>query len=79
MAAQRGIRRRLRVEVAIGILAAALAVLTLVSREWIEVLSGWDPDGGDGSLEWLVVICLATVAAVAGLLAVLDRRRLATV
>jgi hypothetical protein len=74
----RRIHRRLRVEVAIGILAAALAVLTSLSREWIEVLTGWDPDGGGGAVEWLIVVGLAVVAVAAGLLAALDRRRLVT-
>lgn len=77
MSARRWIRRRLRLEVGIALLAAALAVPTLISREWIEVLTGWDPDGGDGSLEWLLVAGLAAVAAVSALLALADRRRLA--
>jgi hypothetical protein len=75
--ATRTIRRRLRFEAGVALLAAALAVLTLISREWIEVLTGWDPDGGDGSLEWLLVTGLATVAAGSALLALADRRRLA--
>ena len=77
MSSRRWIRRRLRFEICVALLAAALAVLTLVSREWIEVLTGWDPDGGDGSLEWLLVVGLAALAAVSALLALADRRRLA--
>ena len=45
-----------------GALSAFLLVLTLITREWIEVLFGVDPDGGDGSLEWGLVVGFALVA-----------------
>lgn len=64
MTARRRIRWRLRFEARVALLAAALAVLTLISREWIEVMTGWDPDNGDGTMEWLLVRGLATVAVV---------------
>ncbi len=42
---------------------AFLAVLTLVWRDWIEIVFGFDPDHHNGSFEWLLVIvcCLVTV------------------
>ncbi len=45
-------------------LTAELFVLTLIAREWIELLFGVDPDSGDGSLEAAIVAVLlvATVA-----------------
>jgi len=57
---------RLRVrffgECTAGGVAAALALLTLISRDWIEVLFRVDPDAGSGALEWLVVAVLAVVS-----------------
>lgn len=61
-------RRRATVEVVLAGLAAVLAGLTALSRDWLEVF-GWDPDRGSGLLEWLVVATLALGAVVLGLAA----------
>lgn len=41
------------IEAALAGVAGFLTVLTLFTREWIEAVFSVDPDGGDGSLEWL--------------------------
>ena len=53
---------RVRIETWLAGLSAALGLLTLVWKDWIEVVFGVDPDHGDGSLEWLIVGGLLLVA-----------------
>ena len=55
--------------------AGLLAVVTIVSRDWIEELFGVDPDGGDGSLEGLIVAAFALVTVVLAVLARVEWRR----
>lgn len=69
------VRARFWVEAVFAGLAAALTLLTMVSREWIEWLTGTDPDGGNGTLEWTVVAGCVGVAIVAGSLARHEWRR----
>ncbi len=52
------LKRRFNIEAALAAVTAALVILTLINHEWIEVLTGWDPDKGNGSLEWGIVIVL---------------------
>ena len=68
-------RIRYWIEVGLAVLAAGLAVLTLITREWIELLSGIDPDKGSGALEWAVVIALFVASAALALVARWDRKR----
>jgi hypothetical protein len=71
------LRTRVRLEVALACLSAGLFALTLANPEWIEALTGLDPDAGSGALELLVSASLLAVAVVLALLARRDRRRLA--
>ena len=68
-------RIRFGVEVALAVLTAALAVLTLISREWIELLFGFDPDNGSGALEWAIFVALVVAFVALALIARWDWRR----
>jgi hypothetical protein len=60
---------RIGLEAAIASFAGALGVLTVFWHDWIEGLTGWDPDHHNGAFEWLIVVVLLVVAAVAGAVA----------
>jgi len=70
----RPVRRRFWWETALAVTTGFLAVLTGLWHEWIEAL-GFDPDHGDGSAEWLVVVVLAVVCVVSGVVAWIEWRR----
>jgi hypothetical protein len=67
--------RRALAESTLAIVALLLAVITAINAEWIEWLTGLDPDGGSGALEWGIVVVLSLGAVVAGALARRDLRR----
>jgi hypothetical protein len=58
---------RARVELALSALLAVATIVTAAWPSWIETVFGFDPDGGNGQAEWLIVAALAavTVAVVA--------------
>lgn len=68
-------RIRYWIEVALAVIAAGLAVLTLISRDWIELLFGIDPDQGSGALEWALVAALFVASVALALVARWDRKR----
>jgi hypothetical protein len=37
-------------------------VLSIFWRDWIEALTGYDPDRHDGTVEWLIVVALLSTA-----------------
>ena len=65
---------RWRLEFAFAGVFSALAVITAVVPDWIEVVFGIGPDGGSGSVEWLIVAALGVLAVLLGALGYRDRR-----
>lgn len=57
----RALSARTRIDVIAGAVFGFLTILTLIVPDWIEVVFKVEPDGGNGSLEWLVVAGMAVV------------------
>ena len=43
-------------------ICCGLAVLTIIWPDWVETLTGYDPDQHAGLVEWLIVIALVATA-----------------
>lgn len=58
---------RARIEIVLAAVLGVATILTAVWPEWIEGLFGFDPDGGNGTTEWgiVVVLAVATIAVAA--------------
>lgn len=70
------LKRRFNIEAVLAAVTAALVILTLINHEWIEVLTGWDPDKGNGSVEWAIVLVLVAACVALSLRARSDWRKL---
>lgn len=68
-------RARFWVESVAGSVCGMLAVLTVFWPDWIEGLTGFDPDHHSGWFEWAIVVALLVVCAAAGSLARAEWRR----
>jgi len=65
----RDLPTRFWIEAVVAGAGLALFLLTLFTREWIEMLTGLDPDGGSGALEFSLALGLLVVAAASAFLA----------
>ena len=63
------------IEAGLATLTGLLALITPIFPDWIEFVSGWDPDQHDGSVERMIVVGLfvVTIAMIAA--AVIEWRR----
>jgi hypothetical protein len=69
------LRRRFWLETAMGIVTSILFVITLVQRDWIEIVFGVDPDNRNGTLEWLIIGAFLVVTITLFTLASYEWRR----
>ncbi len=60
---------------ALGGFAGVLAVITPFWPDWIEAVSGWDPDQHDGSVEKYIAAALFVIAVAVLAFASAERRR----
>ncbi|MFZ0209361.1 MAG: hypothetical protein WAL59_25180 [Roseiarcus sp.] len=72
---RKNFRRLFWVEVALAAITGLLALITPIFPDWIEFVSGWDPDQHDGSVEWMIVVGLFVVTIVIVALATIEWRR----
>lgn len=69
------LRTRFWFESALALVSLAALVITLISKSWIETLTGLDPDGGSGAAEWAVAVALTAVTISALAIARVELKR----
>jgi hypothetical protein len=69
------IRSRFWLELALSPACGLAAVVTLFWRDWIEAVTGFDPDHHNGSFEWMIVAGLGLAALLVGRAARREWRR----
>jgi hypothetical protein len=69
------LRRRFWLESILASVTGIVAVFALFWHDWIEAIFRIEPDKGDGSAEWLIVLILLMITAASGAGACLEWRR----
>ena len=59
-------KRLLAAELSLAGVSGILAVVTIFWRDWIEVISGWDPDHHNGTAEVFIIAGLAALSLLLG-------------
>jgi len=73
-------RKRYAAALIAAVLSGVAGLATLIEPQWLELLSGASPDGGDGRRESIVAVAVSLGAcALFGLLAWRERRREAAI
>jgi uncharacterized membrane protein len=72
---RRNFRRLFWVEVGLAAITGLLALITPIFPDWIELVSGWDPDQHDGSVERMIVVGLFVVTILMVAAAAIEWRR----
>jgi hypothetical protein len=69
-------RHFLRIERALACGSGVLFALTLLWKDWIEVVFRVDPDRGSGALEWAISLSFLALTIAFGVLARRERARI---
>ena len=72
---RRNIGRLFWAETGLAAISGILALISLVLPDWIEFVSGWDPDQHDGSVEVLIIVGLFVTALAMAAAAAIEWRR----
>ncbi len=72
---KRAVRLRFWLESGLAIVTGCLAILTVFWRDWIEALTGFDPDHHSGSWEWAIIGGLAVTCILVAVVARAEWRR----
>ena len=65
-----------RIETVLAVLTGSLGVITIFWHDWIEILTGWDPDHHNGSVEVALIVVLFAVSVTCAVLARRTYRRI---
>lgn len=68
--------RRARLQLVFAVISAGLTLLAAIVPVWIEEVTGLEPDGGNGELEWLLAVAFGLVSIVFGVLCYRTRQQL---
>ena len=74
----KGLRRRFWAEMGLGLASAVFVLLTLLWKDWVEIVFKVDPDHHSGSLEWTIVAVAVAVTVAALAAARFEWRKAAT-
>jgi len=75
---KRSVRVQFWLETILGSVTGLLFLVTVIRRDWVEGVFGWDPDQHSGAVEWLIVGGLFVVTAALSSAARLEWQRAAT-
>ncbi|CAM4297303.1 ABC transporter permease [Kibdelosporangium persicum] len=73
----KSLRRRFWVQTVLAGITGLMTIVTLLWRDWIEILFDSGPDQGSGAFEWLIVGVLALVTIILAVAARYEFRRVA--
>jgi hypothetical protein len=73
--ADRQLRARFWIEIALAVVGVVLGVLTMFVQDWFERVFEASPDQGSGEFEWLISLGFLLAAAAMGYLAQREWRR----